>query len=51
MDCDINNLELITREENMLRNSKHDHPEHLIPLMAIKSKVNKEIKKHETSRN
>ena len=51
MDCDLNNLKLITQEENMLRNSKYEHPQHLIPLMAIKSKLNKQIKKYENSRN
>lgn len=44
LNCSIENLELISREENMLRNSKHQINPEVIPSLAlvnqIKNKVN-----------
>lgn len=42
-DINIDNLELITREENMLRNSKHKFHQDIIPSMAVNSKLKKTI--------
>lgn len=38
------NWKLISRSENMLRNSKHDYPEEIIPSMVLVSQINKKIK-------
>ena len=38
------NWELISREENMLRNSRHDFPKEVVPSMAFLSKINKKVK-------
>ena len=43
-NCNINNLELISRQENMLRNSKHNFPKEIIPTMALISQINTKIK-------
>ena len=43
-NCDPSNWELITRAENMLRNSRHNHPPQVIKTMAIRSLVLKKIK-------
>ncbi len=43
MNCVIDNLELITREENMRRNSIHNYPSELKSLMRLNSKLNKAI--------
>lgn len=44
LDCSIKNLELITKEENMLRNSKHDYPREIIPSMALVSRIKNKVK-------
>lgn len=43
----LENLEMISMEENMLRNSIHDYPEEIIPTMTTISKIKSKIKKHE----
>jgi hypothetical protein len=43
----IDNLQLITRKENMLRNSIQQYPEELITTLKLVSKLKKTIKKHE----
>lgn len=43
MNCDVSNLELITREENMLRNSIHRYPEELRLTMKTLKKLNQQI--------
>jgi len=42
-NCNINNLELMSRAENMLRNSRHKYPEEVIPSMVLVSKIKKEL--------
>lgn len=44
-NTDPSNWSLISREENMLRNSKYSYPEEIIPTMALISQINKQIKK------
>lgn len=44
LDCSIKNLELITMEENMLRNSRHYFPKEIIPSMALVSRIKNTIK-------
>jgi hypothetical protein len=43
----IENLQLITRAENMLRNSIQQYPAELITTLKLVSKLKKTIKKHE----
>jgi len=43
----IENLQLITRAENMLRNSIQQYPSELITTLKLVSKLKKTIKKHE----
>lgn len=38
-----NNWELISRSENMYRNSKHNYPKEIIPTLLIINKINKQI--------
>lgn len=47
LDHRLENLELISREELMLRNSRHNHPPELIPAMAKVSQLRKTIKEAE----
>ncbi len=47
MNCEVNNLELITRAENMRRNSIHNYPEEIQKTIRTISKINKKIKQHE----
>lgn len=44
MNCDISNLELITREENMKRNTIHNYPIEIVKTIRTISKLNKLIK-------
>lgn len=39
----LSNLELISMQENMLRNSKHHIPREVIPTMVLINKLNKKI--------
>jgi hypothetical protein len=43
MNCDIGNLDMISMQENMLRNSVHNYPEEVIPSMALVSRIKKEL--------
>lgn len=43
LNTNLDNLELITRSENMLRNSKHDYPEEIIPSMVLRKKLEDKI--------
>lgn len=49
MNCEVENLELITREENMRRNTIHRFPEELISTIRALSKLKKII--HGTQQN
>ena len=42
-NTDPDNWNLITRTENMLRNSKHNYPEKIIPSMVLMNQINKKI--------
>lgn len=42
-NLEINNLKMISKEENMLRNSKINLPEEIIPTMALVSQLNNKI--------
>lgn len=44
LDCSIKNLELISMEENMLRNSRYNYPKEIIPSMALVSRINNRVK-------
>jgi len=44
---DINNLELITRKQNMLRNSIHNYPQEIKEVIYLNKNLKKEIKKYE----
>lgn len=48
MNCDLSNLELITRQENMARNTIQRFPPELISTIKILSKLKKTIKNHGT---
>lgn len=43
MNCCIDNLEMISMEEHMLRNSKHDYPEEIVPTLALINRLEKTI--------
>jgi hypothetical protein len=43
MNCDISNLELITREENMLRNSIQRYPKELQDVMKLQKQLTHQI--------
>lgn len=45
LNCVIENLELISRKEHMLRNSIQRYPEEIKDILRIKSKLNKTISK------
>ncbi len=46
MNCDISNLELVSFEENMYRNSKVNYPKEVIPTMVLINKLNKKIQQN-----
>ncbi len=46
LNCELSNLELITKEENMMRNSIQNYPKEVIPSLKLISKINKKIKNH-----
>lgn len=50
MNCCLENLELITRSENMKRNTIHRYPEELKDLIRVRSKLKKTIR-HDTEQN
>ena len=45
MNCEVSNLELITRAENMSKNTINRYPEHIKENIRLISKINKTIKK------
>lgn len=45
MNCSPENLELITRNENMVKNSIHQYPEEIKTTIRLISKINKKINK------
>lgn len=47
LDCNLDNLELITREENMMRNTIHNYPEELRQNIRLTAKLKRKIKSHE----
>jgi hypothetical protein len=48
-NTDPSNWEKITREENMLRNSRHEFIKELVPTMALISSLKNTIKKRESN--
>ena len=46
MNCDLANLEMISRLDNMRRNSAVNVPEHLREVVKLKNKLTKKIKQH-----
>lgn len=47
MDCTLDNLELITKEENMRRNTLHRYPPDMVQAIRLKGVLNRHIKKLE----
>lgn len=43
-NCAISNLKLISKTENMLRNSKHNFPREIVPTLTVISQINNKIK-------
>lgn len=41
---DLQNLEMISKEENMLRNSKSDFPKEIIPTLVLINRIKKQLK-------
>lgn len=50
LNCNPDNLELITMEENVLRNSKYNFPKEVIPSMALVAIINKKVKQLENGK-
>lgn len=48
LNCDIGNLELITRKENMNRNTIHRYPSEVKQVIRRISKLDKKLKEHGT---
>lgn len=46
MNVELDNLHLITKKENMLRNSIHNFPEDLREILLLKGRLTKEINKN-----
>lgn len=46
MHCEVENLELITREQNMNRNTIHRYPQELKDVIRLTNKVSKKLKEH-----
>lgn len=51
LNCTFKNLELITRAENMARNTIQRYPKELQVSMKLISKINKKLKKNEQQTN
>ena len=47
MNCEPENLELISMEENMMRNTIHNYPEELKKTIRLTAKLKRKIKSHE----
>jgi len=43
LNVTIENLELISKEENMYRNSKMKYPKEIIPSMVLVNKLDKQL--------
>lgn len=50
LNCVVENLECISNEEMMLRNSRHNLPKEIIPTMALLSKLKKTVNEKQTKR-
>ncbi|TEB41479.1 HNH endonuclease [Flavobacterium circumlabens] len=46
LNTEIENLELITMEQNMLRNSIQNYPEDMKEIMLLKGQIKRQINKH-----
>lgn len=46
LNCELSNLDMITKRDNMLRNSANNVPEHLKEVVKLKNKLTKKIKEH-----
>ena len=46
MNCTLQNLELITRAENMKRNTIHNYPKELVQVTQLRGALNRQINKH-----
>ena len=46
MNCTLKNLELITRAENMKRNTIHNYPKELVQVTQLRGALNRQINKH-----
>lgn len=44
MNCTLENLELISREKNMIRNSKYHYPPEVVDTVVLHAKLKKKIK-------
>ena len=51
MNCDLSNLEMITRQSNMLRNSSNNIPDELREVVKYKNKLIKKIQEHGKKQN
>lgn len=47
LNCELDNLEQISMEENMLRNSRHDFPYEIIPSMILSKQLDQTIQKRQ----
>jgi hypothetical protein len=47
MNCDIDNLELVSKGQNMKRNSLHNYPEELKRVIQLRGVLNRQINKLE----
>lgn len=50
LNADIGNLKCVSREENMLRNSKYNYPIEIIPSMLLINKIKTKIEKYDNGK-
>ena len=50
MNCNIDNLELLSNAQLLERNSLNNYPKDIIEIIRIKSKINKQIRNYESRR-
>jgi hypothetical protein len=43
MNCEVNNLELLTQQQNMMLNTMHQYPAEIKEVLKLKNKLNKLI--------
>ena len=43
MNCEVNNLELLTQQQNMARNTMHQYPAEIKEVLKLRNKLNKLI--------